>query len=312
MGRELGQQLVGFVSAAARRDPPLRAFAPPGRPASTSSSLTGYQGQGYLNHEQAPNATCRVRSSRSEPRRAAAHPAAYAEPYQRQPVPETEVHVANAKLALSPTQGPVGTRAMLRGEGFPAGRTLQLVWQTLVGSRVSGNGFEPRKAHWQVTVGSDGQIDMPITIPEDLGGLHGARAARRRQDDRAGPFVIETSIVSISPASGPVGTPITIHLKGVGWTEYDNSTSPPTTTRTWDTSAASTARATWSINFNAPARRDAPHRPVSRHLSGTGDRAATALPPAAAHLCGRSSRQQDSGAAIHVRDHRTRALERAA
>ena len=22
--------------------------------------------------------------------------------------------------------------------------------------------------------------------------------------------------------SGPVGTPITIHLKGVGWTEYDN------------------------------------------------------------------------------------------
>ena len=35
-------------------------------------------------------------------------------------------------------------------------------------------------------------------------------------------FAIETSIVSISPTSGPVGTPITIHLKGVGWTEYDN------------------------------------------------------------------------------------------
>ena len=31
-----------------------------------------------------------------------------------------------------------------------------------------------------------------------------------------------TSIVSISPTSGPVGTPIAIHLKGVGWTEYDN------------------------------------------------------------------------------------------
>jgi hypothetical protein len=28
--------------------------------------------------------------------------------------------------------------------------------------------------------------------------------------------------VSISPRSGPVGTPVTIHLKGVGWTEYDN------------------------------------------------------------------------------------------
>jgi hypothetical protein len=35
-------------------------------------------------------------------------------------------------------------------------------------------------------------------------------------------FVIETNIVSISPASGPAGTPVTIHLNGVGWTEYDN------------------------------------------------------------------------------------------
>ena len=35
-------------------------------------------------------------------------------------------------------------------------------------------------------------------------------------------FVIETSIVSMTPASGPAGTPVTIHLKGVGWTEYDN------------------------------------------------------------------------------------------
>src|SRR6476660_26758 len=26
----------------------------------------------------------------------------------------------------------------------------------------------------------------------------------------------------MTPTSGPVGTPVTIHLKGVGWTEYDN------------------------------------------------------------------------------------------
>ena len=35
-------------------------------------------------------------------------------------------------------------------------------------------------------------------------------------------FAIETSIVSISPTSGPAGTPVTIHLKGVGWTDFDN------------------------------------------------------------------------------------------
>ena len=35
-------------------------------------------------------------------------------------------------------------------------------------------------------------------------------------------FVVETSIVGMSPMSGPAGTPVTIHLKGVGWTDYDN------------------------------------------------------------------------------------------
>jgi hypothetical protein len=35
-------------------------------------------------------------------------------------------------------------------------------------------------------------------------------------------FVVETSVVSMSPMSGPAGTPVTIHLKGVGWTDYDN------------------------------------------------------------------------------------------
>jgi len=28
--------------------------------------------------------------------------------------------------------------------------------------------------------------------------------------------------VTISPTSGPAGTPVTIHLKGVGWTDVDN------------------------------------------------------------------------------------------
>ena len=35
-------------------------------------------------------------------------------------------------------------------------------------------------------------------------------------------FAIESSVVSISPTSGPPGTPVTIHLKGVGWTDFDN------------------------------------------------------------------------------------------
>jgi len=217
--------LVGFVSAAGTKGSAvarLRAAGPVGD--HIVRVLTGYQGQGYLNYEQSPVAHLpRPQFTfRTTPGRAST-PLAYAEPYQRQPVPKTEVFVEDATLSLDATQGPVGSRTTLRGEGFPANATLQLAWQTSVGSRVSGNGFESQEQEFgTVKVGADGRINLPVTIPDDLGGLHGL--AVRNGDKTLGRvfFVIETSIASISPTSGPVGTPVTIHLKGVGWTEYDN------------------------------------------------------------------------------------------
>jgi hypothetical protein len=149
--------------------------------------------------------------------------AAYAEPYQRQPVPDAEVTVANASVSLTPTQGPVGTRARVQGRGFPAGASLRVAWETAVGNRVSGDGFSPQTNELApVMVGADGRIDALVSIPDDVGGLHGLVL---REGDRMlarTHFVIETSVVSMMPTSGPAGTPVTIHLKGVGWTEYDN------------------------------------------------------------------------------------------
>jgi hypothetical protein len=185
--------------------------------------LTGYEGQGYLNYEQSPVARLPRPQFTFHTTPGGAEPGGYAEQYQPQPVPNTELKIANAKLALTPTQGAVGTRAMLRGEGFPSNASLDLIWETYVGSRVSGNGFEAEQHPiGQLKVGSDGRIDAPVTVPEDLGGLHAL--ALRHDNDVVGrvSFVIETSVVSISPSSGPAGTAVTIHLKGVGWTEYDN------------------------------------------------------------------------------------------
>ena len=216
--------LVGFVSAASTKGSAVARFRAAG-PAGVHHIrlLTGYQGQGYLNYEQSPiphlprpQFTFRTTADR------AVLPASYAEPYQRQPVPDTEVHVTNAKIALSRTQGPVGTTVMLRGEGFPGG-SLEMVWQSYEGNRVSGRGYGPLdRVIGSVSVGRDGRIEAPVTIPDDLGGLHGLML---RDGDRVlarAFFVIETSIASMTPASGPAGTPVTIHLKGVGWTEYDN------------------------------------------------------------------------------------------
>ena len=217
--------LVGFISAAGSKGSATARF----RAAGPSGDhvvrvLTGYQGQGYLNYEQSPVAHLpRPQFTfRTTPGRAPAA-VAFAEPYQRQPIPKTEVFVEDATLELDATQGPVGSRATLRGSGFPADASLQLAWQTYVGSRVSGNGFEPQEKEFgTVKVGGSGQIDLPITIPDDLGGLHGLAVRNGDKTLARVFFVIETSIVSISPTSGPVGTPVTIHLKGVGWTEYDN------------------------------------------------------------------------------------------
>jgi hypothetical protein len=216
---------VGFVSAAGTRGSAVARFRAAGPVGDHPVKVySGYQAQSYLNYEQAPNAylprpdfTFRTTAGRL------AGPAVYVEPYLPQPVPKAEVHIANAKLALSPTQGPVGTRAMLRGEGFNGVQALQLVWQTYVGSRVSGNGFEPRESVIaEVKVGSNGAIEFPVTIPDDLGGLHGLALRDGEKTVALTHFVIETSIVGMTPTSGPVGTPVTIHLKGVGWTEYDN------------------------------------------------------------------------------------------
>jgi len=71
-----------------------------------------------------------------------------------------------------------------------------------------------------------GQLQLPqLRIPLDPGPFF--LESQQQPGVVSGPlcevhFVIETSIVSITPMSGPVGTPVTIHLKGVGWTEYDN------------------------------------------------------------------------------------------
>jgi hypothetical protein len=88
---------------------------------------------------------------------------------------------------------------------------------------VSGNGFEPIDNELtKVTTTADGRITMPVSIPEDLGGRHSLSIRSGDTTLATTYFVIETSIVSMTPASGPAGTPVTIHLKGVGWTEYDN------------------------------------------------------------------------------------------
>jgi hypothetical protein len=217
-------QDLGFVSAAGTRGSAVARFRATGPAGDHFVKLyTGWQGQGYLNYEQSPVAALPRPQFTFHTTTGATRDAAYAEPYQPQPIPKREESKAGMRLTLTPTQGPVGTRAVLKGEGFAAGALMRLAWETAAGSRVTDAGFSPQEnAMGDIKADVNGRIERTLTIPDDVGGQH--RLAVRRGDDLVGriPFVIETSIVDISPRSGPVGTPVTIHLKGVGWTEYDN------------------------------------------------------------------------------------------
>ena len=216
---------LGWISAASARGSAVARFRAAG-PAGNHviKVYTGWQGQPYLNHEQSPVAHLprpefifRTTSAPPQVQSAAA------ELYQKQVVPDVEIKAANAAVSLTPTQGPVGTQARLKATGLRPGAALDLVWQTAVGNRVGGEGFEPLdNVMGQVKVGADGALDVPVVIPEDLGGLHSLALRDGTTMLARTHFVIETSIVSITPKSGPAGTPVTIHLKGVGWTEYDN------------------------------------------------------------------------------------------
>src|SRR5438093_3960986 len=125
---------VGFVRAVSTHGSAVARFRAAGPVGDHPIKVyTGWQGQSYLNFQQAPNAylprpdfTFRVTPGRSST------PAAYAEPYQLYSLPAPEAQLPNAKISLTPKQGPGGTHAVLRGEGFPANKTFDLFWQTYV------------------------------------------------------------------------------------------------------------------------------------------------------------------------------------
>jgi hypothetical protein len=215
-------QEAGFVTATDTHGTAIARFRASGAAGQHQVRVyTGYVGQSYLNHEQAPNAYLPTPAFVFRITPGNAPPAAYAEPYAKQPVPQPEK--TSATVNVTPTQGPVLTHTALKAQGLPANAPVSLVWGTWEGSRVSGNGFAPKETELaKLQAGADGRVEASVSIPDDLGGLHTISMRSGGKTLAQTYFVIETSIVSISPKSGPAGTPITIHLKGVGWTDYDN------------------------------------------------------------------------------------------
>src|SRR5262252_6992933 len=132
-------------------------------------------------------------------------------------------------LNLVPESGPAGTPVAVTAERLPPNQEFQLVWRTVTGSwKVADaeyHGREYAPVAYEITkVKSDrnGHLTATFVAPEDFGFVHDIVVQQPgRMFTQAG-FSTDMT-VKISPEGGPVGTPITVEVKGIGWRQLFNS-----------------------------------------------------------------------------------------
>jgi len=72
---------------------------------------------------------------------------------------------------------------------------------------------------------SGGSLKTKITVPEGLGGWHALQVTQGGQVKAQVPFYVKRSVVGngVSSLVLKEGQPFTVHLKGLGWTQLDNT-----------------------------------------------------------------------------------------
>jgi hypothetical protein len=132
----------------------------------------------------------------------------------------------SATAQLSSTAGPVLSKVDVTASGLTPGTPVQLVWSTVVGNRVNCSG-----TCWSfvsiplgnATANATGTLTSHITVPDGLGGWHVVQIMEGDKIKAQVPYFVKRSIVGISSLKLRAGQPFTIHLKGVGWTQLDNT-----------------------------------------------------------------------------------------
>ena len=141
------------------------------------------------------------------------------------------VPAALKPLKVQPIKGYAGDAFTVSGEGFPAQQTIEFFWSTVEPSYVTKvlpdnleyherNYDEKRLSLGSAKTDSQGRVEVKLIAPEDFGEVHDIFAAVGGRDAGRGGFRILRS-ASMTPRSGPVGTPITVTVKGIGWRGFE-------------------------------------------------------------------------------------------
>ena len=137
--------------------------------------------------------------------------------------------------------GRVGEPVTLLGEGLPPDAPLELRWTTVVGNRVSGQGWqESERVLATVRTEDDGTLLHTLATPDDLGGAHDLAVATTDRvlattTYRIAPGLVSFGTVEIGTVEDPQagvdgaltvrpGQTLRLQVKGIGWTETENIT----------------------------------------------------------------------------------------
>jgi hypothetical protein len=112
----------------------------------------------------------------------------------------------------------------ITGRRFSAGQQINLLYIGLSGNRITGGGWEEIEVDIAtVNASESGEIDFAYSFPDTHGGIHRLLARINGEDIAETVFNITPSNLGSEPSSGPAGTIIHMHLKGVGWTATENN-----------------------------------------------------------------------------------------
>ena len=136
-------------------------------------------------------------------------------------------------LKTSPERGPGGTKFTITGEGLKPSTRLDFVWNATNGvykTELNNNRMEfferlftlERTPLGQVTTDAQGKVSASFTAPVDFGGVHDIYALIDGKESAKAGFLIEKT-VNFSPSEGPLGTPITVRITGLGSSAFTST-----------------------------------------------------------------------------------------
>jgi hypothetical protein len=154
-------------------------------------------------------------------------------------------------LDVTPNQGPEGTPITITGKGLPASASMPMTWSTADGAWIAD--VQPNSVNYMgtkyikynvdmTTVATDasGNFTFKTKAPRDFGSVHDIFVVQNGIAVAHGGYQMATTL-SISPKSGPIGTPITVTYTGMGANLYTVGVSV-----LWDNNYAGEATALWT------------------------------------------------------------------